>query len=76
MTIENLEQAVTTVALDDPAAWQEIQLQIQGQKFVFTLFMEKFRKTLMVFDEFTGKGQKRSFEDKRVDFLDTKSVLV
>ena len=76
LTIENLEQAVTTVSLDDPAALHDIKLKIQGPKFVFTLTWEKFAQTIILFDEFTGKGQKRSYEDQRIDFINSKSVLV
>ena len=60
--------------LIDTIALAEVKPQISGPRFTFTFPTGKFRSIVMRLDEVAGEGEK--FEDPRLDFKGTRSVMV
>ena len=63
------------IPLGDPIALAEVQLKINGPQYSFTYPAgPKFKSIVMRLDEVAGEGAQ--VEDQRLDFEDTRSVMV
>ena len=63
------------IPLGDPIALAEVQRQINGPRFSFTIpDSTKFKSIVMRLDEVAGEGVQ--VEDQRLDLYKTRSVMV
>ena len=75
MIVQNFELVVRAIPKGDPIALAEVQQQINGPRFSYSFpGSGRFTSIVMRFDEVAGDG--RQFYHQRLDFEDTRSVMV